>query len=131
MKIILVVMLVTGLLFTSAQAVAEEPASMRSLMQDAGAPVKIAPASEAADGSLAVGPGQAHPHAMTRGGKIMTGIGIGLMGVGVSVIAQGAVIKSSDIVGSMLKTYCLGSGLALTATGGALTIIGVHRRVKQ
>ena len=131
MRIILVVMLVTALLFTSAPAMAENAAPLRSLVQDAGASAKIIPASEAAYDSSAAPARQVHSRPMTRGGKIMTGIGIGLMGAGVAVIAQGATIKSSDIVGSVVKSYCLGSGLGLTAAGGALTIVGVHRRKKQ
>lgn len=62
----------------------------------------------------------------TRGGKIMTGIGLGVLGAGIVMIAHGS---SSDEIGdSGLAINWRATGAIWAGVGGVLTLVGLTRR---
>ena len=77
MKLVAVILLSLGMLCSSTLAMAEGPVPFRALMQPAGAQP---PNTDAKDQSSAVSTQPVH-RPLTKEGKIMTGTGIGLLGI--------------------------------------------------
>jgi hypothetical protein len=67
---------------------------------------------------------------MTRGGKIETGIGIGLVGLGVVFIAGGASVKNDEWFAGETRAIGFGGGAVFAGVGTTLIILGTHRRSK-
>jgi hypothetical protein len=71
----------------------------------------------------------AHATHMTKGGKIMTGVGIGLVACGGFVIAGTAAFNDWESPANRGALY--GGGIALAAGGTILIVVGVHHRSAQ
>ena len=114
-----------GLLCNSMLAMAEGPAPLRSFMTTAGQPPSLSGLGPAQDTS-AVPPKPTHHSHMTRGGKVLTGVGIGLLACGGFVIVGTAAFNSWETSSDKAGLY--GGGIGLLAGGGALIVVGTHQR---
>lgn len=125
MKLVTVITLALGMLCNSILAAAEGPVPLKALMADAGAePVMIANAG-ADDKSLTGSTQQSHK-TMTRGGKIMAGVGVGMLAIGATGLIGTAVWRGPVSPSDKHKLYAAGSGVM--ATGVVLIVFGSHRR---
>ena len=122
MKLVAVSLLVLGMLCNSMLAMAEGPVPFHALMQSAGSPPSVPPINGARDKALSTQP--ARPPHMTRGGKVMTGIGMFAIG-GVVVIGT-ALLDWGPHTAKVDAGYATGGGL--TAGGITLFVLGYHRR---
>jgi hypothetical protein len=124
MKPALVCLLVLSMACSSSCAVAEGPIPVRALMQNAGAQSAL-PASSGDQSSPAPDVSQTAPHRpMTTGGKVMTGVGIGLLALGVAALATPQPKDGfAPAEGAVRATSILCAGVGVT-----LVVIGTHRR---
>jgi hypothetical protein len=65
---------------------------------------------------------------MTSGGKIMTGVGIGLCVIGGSVIVASAALNNVWGFSPSDKAKAYGAGGGAVAGGAILIVLGHHRR---
>jgi hypothetical protein len=94
-------------------------------MQTASAQPTTTPITASQDQSTAVSTQPAH-RPMTSGGKIMTGAGLALCGIGVVVLVGAAVLNSLASPSHKAEAYGAGSGAV--AGGVILIVLGDHRR---
>jgi hypothetical protein len=125
MKLATVALLVVGLSCNSMLAMAEDPVPFRALMQTAGAQPSIPPIRDSKDQSAPVSTEPAPRRHMTTGGKIMVGVGIGMMVIG-GVAMLGA--AGSIWATSTEKNSLYGAGGGAMAGGAILIVLGAHRR---
>lgn len=129
MKVVAVALLVSGLLCNSMLAMAEDPVPFRTLMTTAGAPSSVSLLNAGPDNSAAQPAKPAHATHMTGGGKVMAGVGIGLMACGGFVIVGTAALNGFG--SSSQRGALYGGGIGLAATGTVLIVLGSHRRSAQ
>jgi hypothetical protein len=131
MKIAAVLLLVLGILSTSMLAVAEGPIPFSALAKSAGVQPSIPPMPDAQSSSTATAvlPPQSRP--MTHSGKVLVGVGIGVVAVGAALIGIGASTKSSVIAGSQIRAVGFGAGAGFAGIGLTLIVIGTNKRVKK
>lgn len=130
MKLVAVALLFLGMLCNSVLAAAEGPVPFRALMRNAGAQPSIPPINDAKDQSTAVSTQPAHTHPMTSGGKIMIGVGIGMVVIGGAALVGAALSQSWPApAGKEAAAYATGGGLV--AGGITLIAFGTHRRSAQ
>ncbi len=129
MKLAAVAFLVLGVLCNSTLAMAEGPVPFSALMQHAGAQPGIPPIADAKDQSTAVSTQPAHPSRMTSGGKVMIGIGIGMVAIGGVALVGSALLNDWAPAGKEAAGWATGGGLA--AGGITLIVFGSHRRSAQ
>jgi hypothetical protein len=127
MKLVTVALLVVGMLSHSIFAMAESPVPFKALMQTAGAQPTTTPITASQDQPTAIPTRPAHGP-MTRGGKMMTGIGIGLCVIGGSVLVGAAALNNVWGFSSSDKAKSYGAGGGAMAGGAILIILGNHRR---
>jgi hypothetical protein len=128
MKLVAAALLVMGMLCNSALAMADGPVPFRTLMQSAGAQPTVPQATDGKDKST--NPTQpARPSHMTRGGKIMTGVGVVMVASGGLVIAGTAALH--DFASTTRKAALYGGGGACATGGAVLIVLGIHRRSTQ
>ena len=126
MKLVTVALLVVGMLSNSMFAMAEGPVPFKALMQTAGAQPTTAPITASQDQSTAVPTRQAHGP-MTRGGKMMTGVGIALCVIGGSVLIGSAALNNVWGFSPSDKAKSYGAGSGAVAGGVVLIVLGHHR----
>lgn len=126
MKLVAVALIVAGLLCNSSLAMAEGPVPFHALMQPAGTDAGIPPLDDSKDQSTAGSTQPAHKLPMTSGGKTMTGIGAGLMVIGVVVVIGTALLHDFGPSGKVAAGYAAGGGAIVG--GATLIIFGGHRR---
>jgi hypothetical protein len=127
MKFIAVVFLMLGMLCSSTLAIAEGPVPFADFMQTAGAQPTVPSSPDAQAKPVAATAQTPHTH-MTRGGKIETGIGVGLLGLGVMFIAAGASVRNGEWLASETRAVGLGGGAIFAGAGTTLVVLGCHRR---
>jgi len=127
MKLVAVALLVFGMLSNSMLAMAEGPVPFRALMQTASAQPTTTPITASQDQSTAVSTQPAH-RPMTSGGKIMTGVGIGLCVIGGGVIVASAALNNVWGFSPSDKAKAYGAGGGAVAGGAILIVLGHHRR---
>ena len=127
MKLVAVALLVVGMLSNSMLAMAEGPVPFRALMQTAGAQPTMTPITASQDQSTAVST-QPAPRPMTSGGKIMTGVGIGLFVTGVGVLVGAAALNSAWGFSPSRKAEAYGGGGGAVVGGAILVVLGSHHR---
>jgi hypothetical protein len=66
---------------------------------------------------------------MTTGGKIMTGVGIGLIVIGATGLVGTAAWRGPATPSDKAKLYGVGAGVV--AGGAILIVLGDHRRAAQ
>ncbi len=130
MKLVIVALLVAGMLSQSMFAMAEGPVPFKALMQTAGAQPSTTPITASQDQSTAVPTQPAHGP-MTRGGKMMTGVGIALFVIGGGVIVGSAILNSAWGFSASDKAKAYGSGSGAVAGGAILIVLGNRRRSKK
>jgi hypothetical protein len=125
MKLVAVALLVTAMLCNSTLALAAGPVPFSALMRTAGEPPAIPPLTD--DQSKSTQP----PHAthMTTGGKVMTGVGIGMMAIGGVVLIGTAVFSGWASSSDKAKLY--GAGAGTLGGGVVLIVLGAHQRSAQ
>lgn len=117
--------LIAGMLCNSALSMAEDPVPFKTLMQTAGAQPALPPNSDAKDKSVTASTPPAH-RSMTRGGKIMSGVGIGMIVVGATGIVGTAAWRGPATPSDKDKLYAASGGTA--GLGVVLIILGHHRQ---
>jgi hypothetical protein len=123
MKLALMCLLVLSLACSSSCAVAEGPIPVRALIQNAGTQAALPSSSGDQNPTPAVN--QTAPHRpMTTGGKVMTGVGIGLLAIGVAAIATP---QPKDGF-APAEAEARAEGLLTAGVGVTLVVIGTHRR---
>ena len=127
MKLVTVALLVVGMLSNSMLVMAEGPVPFRALMQTAGAQPTATPITASQDQSTAVPTQPAHGP-MTRGGKMMTGVGIALCVIGGGVLVGTAALNNAWGFSSSDKAMSYGAGSGAVAGGVILIVFGNHRR---
>ena len=127
MKLVTVGLLIVGMMSNSMLAMAGGPVPFKALMQTAGAQPTTTPISASQDQSAAVQTQPAHMP-MTGGGKIMTGVGIGLCVIGGGVIVGSAALNGVWGFSPSDKAKLYGAGSGLVAGGAILIVLGHHRR---
>lgn len=127
MKLVAAVALVVAMLCTSTSAMAAGPVPFRALMRNDGAQPGIPPLTDAIDQPTAAPNQAAHKTHMTRAGKIMTGVGIGMAAIGGVVMAATphAFATPTD------RSELYGASGATMGVGVVLIVIGVTRRSAQ
>ena len=126
MRIFAATVLILVMMFHSVETLAAPPIPFRELSRSA-APLPSAQSTPAA--SVPTQPVRSRP--MTRGGKIMVGVGIGFLGIGAGLIGIGASTDPHDFLGSTARGVGFGAGTAFAGVGGALIYVGAHRRVEK
>lgn len=124
MKLFAVVALGVAIFCSSTLAVAQDPVPFKALMLGKGAQPGLPQNTDAnAQSSTASTPAPHKTH-MTAAGKIMTGVGIGMIGIGGAVMAltPNAFATQTD------KNELYGASGATIGVGVVLIILGVHRR---
>jgi len=124
MKLAAVCILLAGLLCNSMMAIAEGPVPFRALMQAAGTP-----GVDTQNNSLVSGTKPAAHHPMTTGGKVITGVGIGLAALGGVFLACGAASSHNDFID--MRGPCLATGAGFAGAGITLIVLGVHWRTTK
>jgi hypothetical protein len=127
MKLVTVALLVVGMLSNSVFAMAEGPVPFKALMQTAGAQPITTPITASQDQSTAVPTQPAHGP-MTRGGKMMTGVGIALCVIGGTVLVGSAALNNVWGFSSSDKAKFYGAGSGAVAGGAVLIVLGNRRR---
>jgi hypothetical protein len=127
MKLVAVFILLAGLLGNSMMATAEGPIPFNELAKAAGTQPDAIPAPDAGSVSSPAATQPSHPH-MTRGGKIMTGVGIGLLGFGAVLFGTGASTSKDSFLGSDVRAIGMGAGAAFAGVGTTLIVFGTHQR---
>jgi hypothetical protein len=130
MKRIAVALLILGMLCNAALATAEGPVPFKALMQTAGAQPSLPPMTDAKDQSTAVSTQPAHRPPMSSGGKVMTGIGIGMLAIGGGVVVGTAALGNCYGCSSH-RAELYGAGSGIMAGGAILVVLGNHRRIAQ
>jgi hypothetical protein len=127
MKLGAAVALVVAILCSSTLAVAEGPVPFRALMRNEGAQSGIPPLTDVNDQPAATSNQAAHKTHMTRTGKIMTGVGIGMVAIGgvVMAVTPHAFATPTD------KNELYGASGATMGVGVVLIVIGVTRHSAQ
>jgi len=129
MKVVAVALLSLGISCHSMLAMAEGPVPFRALMQPAGAEASVPAVTAAQDNSTVPSAKPVHPTHMTSGGRVMAGVGVGLL------VCGGFVIGGTAAVGSWAspsrRGALYGGGAGLAATGAILIVVGSHRRSAQ
>lgn len=127
MKPVAAVALVVAMLCSSTLAMAEGPVPFRALMRNDGAEPSIPPLTDANDPPTAASNQADHKTHMTSAGKIMTGVGIGMVAIGGVVMAATphAFATPTD------KNELYGASGATMGVGVVLIVIGVRRRSAQ
>jgi hypothetical protein len=127
MKLVAVIVLLAGLLCNSMMATAEGPIPFSELAKTGGMQPSAIPAPDAGSVSSPTATQPAHTH-MTRGGKIMTGVGIGLLGFGAVLFGTGASTPKDSWFGPQVREIGMASGAAFAGVGTTLIVFGTHRR---
>lgn len=124
-KFVVMPLMIAGMVFNSACAVAQDPIPFNAMMQPAGAQATMPPMPTAKDASgLQVQLGHT-----TKAGKAEIGVGFLLLGAGVLSIAATALVSSSDYKPSGAKTPALyAGGAGAAAVGVTLIAFGFHKR---
>jgi hypothetical protein len=127
MKFVAVVFLTAGMLCNSMLAIAEGPIPFSALEQSANAQPSAALSHEATAGSTSAR--QTQPRSMTRGGKVMTGVGIGCLALGGALIGTRIALRGNSFdVPHVANAVGYGGGAVLAGTGTVLILYGTHRR---
>lgn len=126
MKLAVATFLVLAMCCHSMRAFAEDLVPFSALMQTAGSQPSIPPLSSAQKDSTAVSTQPAQRLHMTSGGKIMVGVGIGVVGVGALVLAATGTLSDWGSSGHVAAGY--GTGAAFVAGGTTLIVFGTRRR---
>ena len=118
------VALVVAMLWSSTFAMAEGPVPFKALMRNDGAQPTMPPLTDVNDQSTAASNQAAHKTHMTRAGKIMTGVGVGLVAFGglVMAVTPNAFATQTD------KNELYGASGATMGVGVVLIVLGVKRR---
>jgi len=130
MKLFAVSLLILGVLSSSTLAVAEGPIPFSTLGRNGGIYPAAIPLPDAKD-TAATAPTQTPPPShMTTGGKVMTGVGIGLIAIGTLVFIAGAA-AINDSWFHEAAAPCMGVGAVLGGGGTALIVFGSRRRTTK
>ena len=124
MKLVAVTLLSLGMVCNAVLATAEGPVPFKALMQTPGAQPSLPQITDAKDQSTSTQP--AHRPPMTSGGKVMTGIGIGMFAIGGVVVVGTALLDWGRRTAKVDAGYATGGGLM--AGGITLFVLGYHRR---
>ena len=116
--------LVVAMLWSSTFAMAEGPVPFKALMRNDGAQPAVPPLTDVGDQSTAASNQAVRKTHMTRAGKIMTGVGIGLVAFGglVMAVTPNAFATQTD------KNELYGASGATMGVGVVLIVLGVRRR---
>jgi len=68
---------------------------------------------------------------MTTGGKVMTGVGIGMLVIGGIVLIGTATVGENSWASSSDKGKLYGAGAGILAGGTILIVVGNHQRAAQ
>ncbi len=128
MKLVAVALLTLRMLCNAALATAEGPVPFKALMETAGAQPSLPPITDAKDQSTSTSP--VHGQHMTKGGEIMTGIGIGMLAIGGIVVFRTAALGNCFGCSSH-RAELYGAGGGAMAGGATLFILGYNRRSKH
>lgn len=122
--------LTTVMLFASLSASAQNLVSPKLLPPPA--ELRVAATNASLGQTSNVPPAQPAPHKhWTKGGKIMTFVGLGLLAGGTGALAYGLSNENSyscSSGGTCIAVDWKWTGVAWMAAGGALTVIGATRR---
>ena len=130
MKLSAYFLLIFVVLFSSMRAAAEDKIPFGDLAMNGGIhPVAIPLPDEKAQAQSSA-TRTARPSHMTTGGKVMTGVGIGFIALGVVVFAAGAA-AINDSWFHDAAAPAMGVGAALGGGGTALIVVGNHRRTTK
>src|SRR3974390_38430 len=125
MKLVAVALLVAAMLCNSTLAMAEGPVPFTALMQNAGAQSSGPPIPDAKN-QAEIATQLARTGHMTTGGKIMVGVGVGMLAIGgvlfVGTRAWNGPASPTD------KHELYGAGGATIGVGALLIFLGTHRR---
>ncbi|MDR3727593.1 MAG: hypothetical protein P4K86_11180 [Terracidiphilus sp.] len=128
MKVFAVLFLILGMLCSSTLAVAENPIPFSALGKNGGIHPVAIPLPDDKDKAAPTQTPQ--PSHMTTGGKVMTGVGIGLIAVGTLVFVAGAAAINDSWFGNAAAPL-MGGGAAIGVGGTVLIIFGSHRRTTK
>ncbi|HEY1986533.1 MAG TPA: hypothetical protein VGG85_14050 [Terracidiphilus sp.] len=130
MKLFALSILILSMLSSSTLALAEGPIPFSALAKNGGAYAAAIPWQDAQN-NAAGAPIQTRPQShMTSGGKVMTGVGIGLIAVGTLVFVAG-VAATNDSWFHNAAAPCMGAGAAVGGGGVALIVFGNRRRTAK
>jgi len=122
-------LLVMAMLFTSLPCIAQEPVPFNALARAAAVQPSLSDLSAMPDGQSNPSAQPARHSHWTKGGKIMTYIGVPVMVAGGAMLAYG--MKNGDnssCIGTCMSVEWKWTGAAWLAVGGVLTAIGTTRR---
>jgi len=124
MKPVAALALVVALLCSSTFALAEGPIPFKALMRNDGAQPGMPPLTDGSDQPAAASSQAVHKTHMTGAGKVMTGVGIGLVAFGglVMAVTPNAFATQTD------KNELYGASGATMGVGVVLIVFGVKRR---
>jgi hypothetical protein len=125
MKRVAVALLTFGMLCNAALATAEGPVPFKALMETAGGQPGLPSMTDARDQSTSTS--RVHGQHMTKGGKIMAGVGIGILAIGGSVVFTTAALGNCFGCSSH-RAELYGAGGGAMAGGATLFILGFNRR---
>lgn len=127
MKLVAAVALLVAMFCSSTLALAEGPVPFRALMRNDAAQPGIPPLTDTDDPPAAASGKAVHKTHMTRSGKIMTGVGIGLVAIGgvVMALTPNAFATPTD------KDELYGASGATMGVGVVLIVFGVKRHTAQ
>lgn len=125
MKRAIVSILVAGMLSNSGLVLAEGPVPLKEMMRPAGTELKMEVGNAGQDESKAATNQKARTH-MTEGGKVMTGVGVGLCAIGGFVVIANASLSYWGSSSDRAKIY--GAGAGTLGAGAVLIVLGYHRR---
>lgn len=127
MKLVAAVALLVAMFCSSTLAMAEGPVPFRALMRNDGAQPGIPPLTDISDQPTAASNQAVHKTHITRAGKVMTGVGIGLVAFGglVMAVTPDAFATQTD------KNELYGASGATMGVGVVLIVFGVKRRSAQ
>ena len=128
------IFLVVAILFTSLPCIAQEPIPFNSLARMKVVQPSLSDLSAMPDGQSNPSAQPAKHRHWTKGGKIMTFIGVPVMAAGGSMLAYG--MKNGNSASCSSNNTCVSvdwkwTGAAWVAIGGVLTAIGATRRSSE
>jgi hypothetical protein len=127
------ILLVMALIFTYLPCIAQDPVPFNSLAHMAAVQPSLAEVRAMSDGQSSPSGQPAKRSHWTKGGKVMTYIGIPVMAAGGAMLAYGLKNGNSTSCngGTCVSVEWKWTGVAWLGVGGALTTIGVTRRSSE
>jgi hypothetical protein len=128
------ILLVMALIFTSLPCAAQDPIPFKSLARMAGVQPSLSDLRAMPDGQSGSSVQSPRPRHWTKGGKIMTFIGAGMLAVGGASLAYGLSNNNSGTCSD--GSTCVSvdwkwTGVAWLGTGAALATLGLTRRSSE